>query len=370
MPQQNGWTPVAEPKGWTLLEPAKTEPERTWGDTALDVAKGIGKGAIHSGIDLAAMAAQSGMLPGLTSTSLPPQVTEHARDLTPYRNDPQKVGGAIETAAELFSPAKSAGSLALKTPGTLVNIAELAGVPGASLVRRGLQVARMLPKATPAAVEAAAPTGRLVGAKLRPIEQELADALTQAPKAMPSVELPPPPKLPAGYTPRTSAPPSVTPPLPESPPQLGRLVGARVKPSVEQEMADAISEVRNAPAAPRITTPPPPELPPGYKPRTSTMGPRNYFLKTDAVTPPEAPPKSASVSMSDLPESWKPMTAPSSIAPRDIGGSELAGSYAQELIRRGVKPAQALKAVRNNPDLPPDVKTQIMTALIKVAHNQ
>jgi hypothetical protein len=104
MPQQNGWTPVAEPKGWTLLEPAKTEPERTWGDTALDVAKGAGKGLLHSGIDLAQTAAKSGMVPGLSSNSLPDPVIDKARDVTAHTNTAQRVGGALETAAEMALP--------------------------------------------------------------------------------------------------------------------------------------------------------------------------------------------------------------------------------------------------------------------------
>lgn len=282
--------------------------ERTGGETALEVAKGVGKGVLHSGLDLASMAAMSGMLPGLTSNSLPSQVTDRARELTPYRNDPQKVGGAIETAAELFSPAKAlvkgAPAMARAIGPTTLNLAEHLPVVGKPL--RWLRGAMsMLPKTAPAAAEAA--------------EQA-------APKA-------------------------------------GRLAGARVAKSAEQEMADAIAEVRQATPSPRITTPPEPQLPAGYTPRATSTPKRAYFLKPAADAP--TPPTKGPVGLDDLPSSWKAMTAPPEIAPRDIGGSELAGAYSQELLRRGVKPAAAMKAVRGNPDLPPDVKTQILNALIK-----
>lgn len=280
--------------------------ERTGGETALEVAKGVGKGALHSGIDLASMAAMSGMLPGLSSTSLPSQVTDRARELTPYRNDPQKVGGALETAAELYSPAKAlvrgVPAMARAIGPTALNLAEHLPVVGKPLrLLRG--ASSLLPKAAAEAAPAAAQTG-------------------------------------------------------------GRLVGAKAAPPIEQEMADAIAEVRQATPSPRLTTPPEPQLPAGYTPRATATPKRAYFLKTADVAP--TAPAKGPVGMNDLPESWKAMTAPpEKIAPRNIGGSELAGAYSQELIRRGVKPAAAMKAVRGNPDLPPDVKTQILNALIK-----
>lgn len=278
--------------------------ERTSGETALEVVKGVGKGALHSGIDLASMAAMSGMLPGLSTTSLPPQVTDRARELTPYRNDPQKIGGALETAAELYSPAKAlvqgVPAMARAIGPTALNLAEHLPVVGKPLrLLRG--ASSLLPKAAAEAAPAAQTGGRLVGAKA----------------AQP----------------------------------------------IEQEMADAIAEVRRTTPSPRLTTPPEPSLPAGYTPRATATPKRAYFLKTADVAPAE--PAKGPVGMDDLPDAWKSMTAPPEIAPRDIGGSELAGAYSQELIRRGVKPAAAMKAVRGNPDLPPDVKTQILTALVK-----
>lgn len=285
--------------------PTAAPAERTGVETALEVAKGIGKGALHTGLDLAQMAAMSGTIPGLSSTSLPSQVTDRARERTPYRNDPQKVGGAIETAAELYAPAKAlvqgVPAMARAIGPTTLNLAEHLPVVGKPLrLLRGAM--SMLPKA--------------------------------AEEATPAAQ--------AG----------------------GRLVGARAARSAEQEMADAIAEVRQATPSPKITTPPEPNLPAGYTPRTAAIAPkRAYFLKPAAEVP--TAPTKGQVGLNDLPESWKGLTAPPEMAPRDIGGSELAGAYSQELVRRGVKPAAAMKAVRGNPDLPPDVKTQILNALIK-----
>lgn len=69
--------------------------------TAKDVGIGFGKGAIHSGIDLASMASQSGMIPGL---SIAPELTDRAREATAHTNTAQRVGGGLETAAEMALP--------------------------------------------------------------------------------------------------------------------------------------------------------------------------------------------------------------------------------------------------------------------------
>lgn len=72
---------------------------------AKDTGIGALKGAAHTGIDLAHTAAQSGMIPGLSSGSLPSDVTDKARENTAYTNNAQRVGGALETVAELAVPA-------------------------------------------------------------------------------------------------------------------------------------------------------------------------------------------------------------------------------------------------------------------------
>lgn len=73
-----------------------------------DLAKGVGKGAAHTGIDIAQTAAQSGMLPGLTSGSLPTPVLDRAREKTAHSNMTQQAGGALETLAELALPVTKA----------------------------------------------------------------------------------------------------------------------------------------------------------------------------------------------------------------------------------------------------------------------
>ncbi len=66
--------------------------------------KGIAKGAAHSAIDLAEGAAQSHIIPGLTTGTLPPELTQLARQKIAYSNTPQRIGGGIETAAEIALP--------------------------------------------------------------------------------------------------------------------------------------------------------------------------------------------------------------------------------------------------------------------------
>lgn len=70
----------------------------------LDLAKGAGKGAAHTGIDIASLAQQSHMIPGISQNNLPDALLQHARDKTAYANNTQRAGGAIEGLAELALP--------------------------------------------------------------------------------------------------------------------------------------------------------------------------------------------------------------------------------------------------------------------------
>lgn len=107
---------------------ARGKPERSWTDTATDVAVGAAKGAAHTALDLGQAVR---MIPGvgattdaignaiggvaskaLYGTATPPvsgdTALSQARDQTAYTNAPQMAGGALETAAELALPVTKA----------------------------------------------------------------------------------------------------------------------------------------------------------------------------------------------------------------------------------------------------------------------
>lgn len=75
----------------------------------------------------------------------------------------------------------------------------------------------------------------------------------------------------------------------------GRLVRPPVQPTVEDAMTDALSELRAAPKPSSVSLPPAPQLPPGYKPRTTAPSP-----KPTAKPAPSAP-KKADVIPEELP---------------------------------------------------------------------
>ncbi len=369
MPQGAYKLSDAKPIGAYRLDEAQPEPAAPHGglsQTYADLGKGILKGAARTGIGLAEMASQSGMVPGL---SIAPGLTERARQAMEYTNPAQQIGGYAETAAELAPSAMALGRGVMGAAKSIPGAARDALSAGASAMADERPLLTQIRQAAAKKILSHVLdfTKKPVhGARVVPrpkdasIETELTKALEElrAPEAATSVELPPQAELPAGYEPRTTAPEYAPPP----PAPQGRLVPAAPRPSVEQQVADALAESRK-PAMPSVTTPPALELPPGYQPRTH--GPRNYFLRTEAVAP-ETP--SVSVerlpqAIADLPESWKGFTAPPVIAPRKIDGSGLAAAFQQELIRRGVKPSQAIQMVLRNNDLPADVKATLVKAL-------
>jgi hypothetical protein len=89
-------------------KPASTEdfmaPRSGVLQTAKDVAVGGLKGVAHTAMDIAQTAAHSRMLPGITPESLPDMAIDKGREATAYGNNAQRVGGALETAAEIALP--------------------------------------------------------------------------------------------------------------------------------------------------------------------------------------------------------------------------------------------------------------------------
>lgn len=109
-PQTEGidYAALAKANGAIQSQPSPDQPApaRSWLDTASDVWKGMLKGAAHTGIDLAQRVVDSGMIPSVNSASFPSSdLANRARAATAYTNTPQKIGGGIETAAEMAAPA-------------------------------------------------------------------------------------------------------------------------------------------------------------------------------------------------------------------------------------------------------------------------
>lgn len=170
--------------------------------------------------------------------------------------------------------------------------------------------------------------------------------------------------------------------------------GVPVKaPSVEQALADALGEA-GAPAPPaRITTPPPPELPPGYTPRSTVPKPRlvrpapvqaaidaaeaktppkrAYFLKTaeqiaaeaDAAATPRTGTPSGSITKADLPASWQNHTGQDIFPITGDDGKAVASALADELKARKLSPGQAMALVSKNKAIPVQVRMQLLRAL-------
>jgi hypothetical protein len=220
-----------------------------------------------------------------------------------------------------------------------------------------LRVLQKMRNATTTATDTPVHTPPIAGPMTIPPE-DAAAAIPETVKA-PAVSIPAPESI-AAPTPKTAPDPMSrigTPAAPSPAPEMSYQRNPAID-TAERDFMQSIVQRFGAKSPPTVSAPPPPPRP------DNIIGPRNYFLKTDAVAPTPTVGRGA-VGIEDLPEAWKPATAPPVIAPRDIGGSELAGAYQRELVQRGIKTADAIKAVRNNPDLPPDVKTQILAALMK-----
>lgn len=87
-------------------------PARTWGDTALDVGKGILKGASATVAGLGEMAANAGALPGVRPSAFNADmrnpVFQRAEQMTTATNTPQMVGKGLEAVGEMALPVGAA----------------------------------------------------------------------------------------------------------------------------------------------------------------------------------------------------------------------------------------------------------------------
>ena len=409
----------APPKGQTVEGDTFADKIRNAAAAIGSGAVGFAKGAAHTALDLGQQAIDAGMIPGTTSSFLNPAfenpVLRKAQEDTAYTNTPERVGGAVETAAELAQPAMEAGKAGLAlvraVPGAVAKIAPSVGpaldrigssalLDAASYVappvRWGQTAARLLGKAldqiTPAAADVANAGGRLVKAGesgAKSAEQWISDALEELrqPAKPASVELPPPAELPPGYVPRTEAPP-----VAPSPNAGGRVVPAQT-PTTTQVLSEALAEARAPEPPARVTTPPQVELPPGYTPRTSAPKPRTatpsqpapaaapatpaspqraYFLRSpeelaDIAAAKAAPAAAPSeLTVHDLPEAWKGKVGQDLFPVTGAEGKEIAAAFRQEIAQRGMSPGEAMSLISKNKNLPTVVRSQLIRAIGKM----
>jgi hypothetical protein len=197
-----------------------------------------------------------------------------------------------------------------------------------------------------------------------------------------------------GYEPEPAAPP-----VRVEPPPGTRLVRPE-QAAVEPEIAAMLDEVRASepvrPPPARITTPPQAELPAGYTPRTNVPKPKPAKAELPAAHPARkaaeakaAKTKQASftpeevarakarlaeresavesvpqtIDLQQLPTSWRTRTD-QPIA--RLTKAEVS-SMADSMLAEGIDPAEAMSAVTQNPNLPPQLRTELMTALQKIA---
>lgn len=360
-------------------------------------ALGAVKGAAHTALDLGELAGNAGLLPGQIP-GMPNVAVDAGRAATAYDGTAERIGGGLETVAELAAPALEVGKLALAGGRALATraapLAAKAGPLAADLVTEALPFGRVARKVLGHlldSVTTAAPAnagGRIVPASGPKLEQVLADALAdlRKPSVAPSVELPPTPTLPPGYTPRATA-PAPAPPIvapPPAAPVSGRLVPAQT-PSLSQSLTDALAETRQPAPPARVTLPPEPSLPPGYTPRTSAPKPkaakiaapiaaeppkRAYFLKSEAdlAAPARAaaPSPSGDIDPSALPAAWQKHIGQDLFPLTGDEGKAVADGLARELRNRGLSVGQAMMAVSKNPDIPVQFRQQILKSLSRV----
>lgn len=136
------------PKAETPAAPA----ERTWGDTAKDVAIGVAKGAGNTAFGLGKIVHDYTPIGRISDAIHPGAFNERPPELTPT-NTPQRVGFTGEQVAEFFLPAGAAGkvgkaaevaksaglTLAQSGSPTSAGVSGLvtAAMPGASALKRG-----------------------------------------------------------------------------------------------------------------------------------------------------------------------------------------------------------------------------------------
>lgn len=366
------------------------------GDIGLGALKGLGSTAAG----IAETAVNAGAIPGVLPAAFSPEMRSplftRAEEATTAANTDQRIGKGLETAAELAVPAFEVGkaglSMAKAVPRLLgkagpvaVEVASHIPVIGGPirLARTASKVlGRVLDLAGKEAPAAANTGGRLVkGSKLTD-EQALVNALEElrggptapaAPIARPTSPLPPD---------RTG---HFTLPKPKAMLNDAQIEDFLTRHGGTGPAAGPVAVPPRAAAPPpvRVTAPPEPSLPPGYKPRTTApklkavkpkalqaeidKAPRKraYFLKpieeSAAVVDDIEP--TGSITPEDLPASWRSHTGQDIFPTTGAEGKELAEALRAELQDRGVSVGEAMAQVSKNRSIPTRERTQLIRAL-------
>lgn len=120
---------------------ASEQPDRSVGETAVEVGKGAAKGLGRSGLSIVELLEGTPFIPHVN-----PAAMQDMKQRLAYTNTPQEVGGALETAAEWAMPAARAvraGGRILTRAARAINPRDLVEmIPGESNVRAGGRVVR------------------------------------------------------------------------------------------------------------------------------------------------------------------------------------------------------------------------------------
>lgn len=312
---------------------------QSWPATLGDFALGIGKRLTRSAIDLGAQGLASGAIPGGN-----PAVSVASEALKPTYDTPaQDVGGDVGAVLEFAGPAISAA----RTVPAVASSAARKVIPavGEMLAKdtplltqvRQAAARKILGRAIDMVAEkpVAQAGSRLVKGAEPSLDDVIASALDElrAPARPTGVELPPPPTLPPGYTPRATAPRPSAAPAP-------------------------------APAAMPIPTPARPA------PSAPAPGRTAYFLRSPeelaAMRTPAAPraPRE-SLTVADLPESWKSRVGQDVFPSSGAESKQIRAAILAEIKDRGLSVGQALSLVSRNKDIPSALRDQLMRTLSK-----
>jgi hypothetical protein len=156
MPERNGWTPVDEPKGWTLVEPAKKPDEQPKGDLGRfagakmlgDAVIGAGKAAVNNPVQSLAMLGGLAAAPFTGGSSLVAaglgaaggaglgSIVNAARG---GENGPKTAGGVVKTMA-------GEGAAGAVGQGIGTGAAKLLKIAGAKLYKGALRPSATLQK--------------------------------------------------------------------------------------------------------------------------------------------------------------------------------------------------------------------------------
>lgn len=256
----------------------------------------------------AAIGPQSGpsTSPGQRMDAAPPsfgdQLTASLKRLNAAGyEDPQKLnqglllGGVGPSVGEIVPAISNSAKAmqAVKTIGTGAAVsglnygADKLGIPHAISypILAALGLAGIKSGLSPAAAEEANVGGRLITTKAPTVEQQMADALGELRQPAKPQGVSLPPQA---ELPQGYNPRTTAPPVQLSPNVGGRLLTTKA-PSTEQHIADVLSELLQAPKAQTTSLPPQAELPNGYMPRAT--GPRisNLPPKSGPATPAPTP---------------------------------------------------------------------------------